>query len=133
MYPGLAALLDINVPRAGSPWDLLVLRAFSPRYLYVPRAASPRYIYVPGAASPRYKKVPRAGSPGSKGPQIITSDNDQSRNCIILTQFPSQLLMMQRSGLCGVWNITIRLSTAPTPGSALWSAKWRVRDDVTFS
>ena len=31
MYLGLPALLDINVPRAGSPGDLLVLRAVSPR------------------------------------------------------------------------------------------------------
>ena len=63
MYLGLQALLDIIVPRAGSPWDLLVLRAVSPRYFY----------------------VPRAGSPGSKGPQIITSKQHEYNNANVVT------------------------------------------------
>ena len=46
----------------------------------------------------------RHGHPGHPGqrPSSVTIciwDNDQSRNCIILTSFPSQLLMMQRSGI----------------------------------
>ena len=57
------ALLDINVPRVGSPRDIYVLRAASRKYIYVPRADSPRYIYVPRNGSPRYIYVPRAGSP----------------------------------------------------------------------
>ena len=64
-----------------------------------------------------------AGDTAASSVTICIRDNDQSRNCIILTQFPSQLLMMQRSGLCGVWNITIRLlgllsTAASTPGSS---------------
>ena len=51
--------------------------------------------------------------------QFVPRANDQSRNCIILTQFPSQLLMMQRSGLCWWWNITIRLQPT-TAGSNTW-------------
>ena len=41
MYLGLAALMDINVPRAGSPRDINIPRAASPGDKNVPRAASP--------------------------------------------------------------------------------------------
>ena len=58
------------------------------------------------------------GDTAASSVTICTRANDQSRNCIILTQFPSQLLMMQRSGLCWWWNNTIRL--LPTAGPNTW-------------
>ena len=44
MYLGLAAPLDIYLPRAGSPRDINVPRAGSPGDKNVPRAGSPRNI-----------------------------------------------------------------------------------------
>ena len=41
MYLGLAALMDIDIPRAGSSRDINVPRAGSPGDKNVPRAASP--------------------------------------------------------------------------------------------